>query len=101
MDLSTRYLLACARLQALSNPKTWTQEDLLDVSGLINPPVSFERWKANMQGFEAVPAAPAVQPAPEGPGNAETAQTMDAILNGQMKGLFDAGVLSIQEVKSA
>lgn len=94
MDQHTRYLIANARLAALSDPASWTPEELLDVFALANPPVSFRRWSERLTLLGSA-AAPTPEPVQD-----DTQQTMNAILGGKLDHLIKDGVISVQEIKS-
>jgi hypothetical protein len=100
MTPEARYLIASARLVALSDPQTWTPDDLADVSALVEPPMSFARWLArrNAQGQ----TAPAIEVAPVAQDDAnkpdyETTATVDSLLGGELRQLVKNGIVNIEE----
>jgi len=102
MNPEVRYFLACARLAALGDIRTWTPQDLMDVCALVEYPVSFEAWlkrRATLPNSEGTAPAPVNAAPPEDVPDPETTATMEALLSGKGKELIDKGILSIEEVK--
>ena len=100
MTPEARYLIASARLVALSDPQTWTPDDLADVSALVEPPMSFSRWleRRNAQG-QAQQAAPLAVPLEDDTKKPdyETTATVDSLLGGELRQLVKNGIVSIEE----
>lgn len=90
MTPEMRYMVANVRLAALSDPRTWTTQDLQDVFALVAPSVPFEDWLARVQPTTAQ------APASDDP-DPETTRTMAMLLGPEGKRLQDLGVLSIKE----
>lgn len=103
MTPEARYLIASARLVALSDVKLWTADDLADVSALVEPPMSFARWQdrrnaqAQLQAAPVPPAAPEPAEDDEDEPDFETTATVDSLMHGELRPLVANGVVSITE----
>jgi hypothetical protein len=92
MTPEARYLIACARLAALGEPKTWTPDDLMDVAALVDPPVSFEAWMQKVA--KRLSPTETEQPKVADP---DTTATMESLLHGDLQHLAAQGIVSVAE----
>ena len=96
MTPESRYLIASARLAALSDPQAWTPEDLADVIALVDPPMSFARWMERRGAqVQSVPTQAPI-PASDEP-DMETTATVNSLIGGDLRQLVTDGIVEITE----